>query len=308
MAKNTILEVNQLTKRYGEYLAVDHISFAIEEGEILGLLGPNGAGKSTTIQMLLGLTDADSGSIRYFGKDFIEYKIEVLSRINFASAYAELQGRLTVKQNLRIFGMLYNIPKLEQRVDELLEVFEVKEYRNDLFWQLSSGQKTRVILAKALLNKPKMLLMDEPTASLDPDIVNKIIELIRDLQEKEKVSILFTSHNMQEVARICDRVSFLSRGKIVLTDTPLGLTKRVGKTKLILSFEGEQRVVHQYLEESKYSFEFVRKDLVEISLSEEDVPKTLFSLKERSVWITSLSTEQPSLEDVFLHISQEKTL
>lgn len=301
-----VLEVSNLTKRYGEYLAVDHISFAIREGEILGLLGPNGAGKSTTIQMLLGLTDADGGTITYFGEDFHQHKSAVLKRINFASAYAELQARLTVRQNLRIFGMLYEVEDLEQRIDELLALFEIEDRAKELFWHLSAGQKTRVILAKSLLNRPKMLLMDEPTASLDPDIVNKIIQLIKKLQEQEKVSILFTSHNMQEVARLCDRVSFLSRGKIVMTDTPLELTKKIGKTKLLLSFEAEQKTVADFLQKTGHPATFIRKDLVEVSLLEEEIPSVLFELKKLGVWITSLTTEQPSLEDVFLHISEEK--
>ena len=303
-----VLEVTNLTKRYGEYLAVDHISFAIGEGEILGLLGPNGAGKSTTIQMLLGLTDPDGGEIHYFGQNFHQHKVQILQKINFASAYAELQARLTVRQNLRIFGMLYEVENVERRIDELLTLLEVEEYADELFWHLSSGQKTRVILAKALLNRPKMILMDEPTASLDPDIVNKIIQLIKQLQVQEKVSILFTSHNMQEVARLCDRVSFLQRGKIVLTDTPLGLTKRIGKTKLLLSFEAKQTVVADFLEKAQYPATFIRPDLVEVTLLEEDIPSLLFELKKEGVWITSLSTEQPSLEDVFLHISEAKEL
>lgn len=304
----SVLEVSNLTKRYGEYLAVDHISFSIGEGEILGLLGPNGAGKSTTIQMLLGLTDADGGSIRYFGDDFLSHKISILKRINFASAYAELQQRLTVRQNLRIFGMFYEVPNLEKRIDELIELFEIEDRADELFWHLSSGQKTRVILAKSLLNRPRMLLMDEPTASLDPDIVNKIIQLIQRLQEQEKVSILFTSHNMQEVARLCDRVAFLSKGKIVLTDTPLELTKKIGKTKLLLSFEAKQSLVADYLKKAGHPANFIRKDLVEVTLLEEDIPSVLFELKKLGVWITSLTTEQPSLEDVFLHISEERQL
>jgi len=300
------LEVKNLTKRYGSYVAVDHISFAIEEGEILGLLGPNGAGKSTTIQMLLGLIEPDDGEIYYFGKNFLTHKSEILAEINFASAYAELQSRLTARQNLRIFGMLYGVKKLENRIDELLELLEVKSLANELFWHLSSGQKTRVILAKALLNKPKMILMDEPTASLDPDIVNKIIQLIKHLQTQEHVSILFTSHNMQEVARLCDRVSFLSAGKIVLTDTPLGLTKQIGKSKLILTFEAPSEIVSQYLTEHHHAFTFIRPNMVEVTVPEEKIPKVLFGLKERAVWIISLTTEQPLLEDVFLHISQQK--
>jgi ABC-2 type transport system ATP-binding protein len=299
-----ILLVKDLTKSYGDYLAVDHISFEIEEGKILGLLGPNGAGKSTTIQMLLGLTEKDSGSISYFGKDFDAEKEYCLSKMNFASTYAEMNGRMTVYQNLRIYAGLYNIPDANHRIHELLELLEVAECTKKNFWHLSSGQKTRVIIARSLLNRPKMLLMDEPTASLDPDIVNKIIQVIKDMQEKEKVSILYTSHNMEEVARLCDKVAFLAHGKIVAIDTPLELTKKVGSIKLVLTFEGRKEALTSYLDKGHHPYVFIRANLIEITASEKDIPKILFGLNEKGVDITSITTQSPSLEDVFLHISQ----
>jgi ABC-2 type transport system ATP-binding protein len=303
-----ILSVRNLTKSYGDYLAVDHISFDIHEGKILGLLGPNGAGKSTTIQMLLGLTETDAGEIFYFGKNFAFHREYCLSRINFASTYSELNSRMTVNQNLLIYAGLYNIRDTRQRIKELLEILEVEECRDKLFWHLSSGQKTRVILAKALLNRPKMLLMDEPTASLDPDIVFKIIKLIKDLQEREKITILYTSHNMDEVSRLCDTVAFLAKGKIAVIDTPLELTKKLGSVALTLSYDGEKESVAQFLQKRKLSHEFLRKDLVEIFISETDVPDVLFALQESGVLITTINTEKPSLEDVFLHISKTHAL
>lgn len=299
-----ILLVQNLTKSYGDYLAVDHISFEIEEGKILGLLGPNGAGKSTTIQMLLGLTEPDAGQILYFDKDFQTHREYCLSRINFASTYSELNMRMTVYQNLRIYAGLYNVKDHESRITELLQLLEIEDCRNKIFWHLSSGQKTRLILAKALLNRPKMLLMDEPTASLDPDIVFKIIKLIKELQEREKISILFTSHNMDEVARLCDRVAFLAKGKIVVIDTPLELTKKIGDVTLAISFDGEKKRVTEFLEKNGMKFEFVRNNLVEILTPETEVPRVLFELKEHGIFITTINTEKPSLEDVFLHISQ----
>lgn len=308
LPNSPVLSVRQLTKSYGDYLAVDHISFEIQEGEILGLLGPNGAGKSTTMQMLLGLTEPDGGEIQYFGKDFQTHKEFCLSRINFASTYAELNMRLSVYQNLRVFAGLYNVPKPDERIAELLTILEIEETQSKLFWHLSAGQKTRVILAKALLNKPKMLLMDEPTASLDPDIVFKIIKLIKQLQEKEKIAILYTSHNMDEVTRLCDRVAFLSQGKIAIIGTPLELTKKMGDVRLNLAYEGKDNLVIDYLEKHQLPHELLRSQLIGIKVAEVDLPKVLFALQQKNISITSINIEKPSLEDVFLHISQHKTL
>lgn len=302
------VQVDDLTKYYGQFCAVNHVSFSVKSGEIFGLLGANGAGKSTTIQMLLGLTETDAGSIRYFGQDFFTHRQECLGQMNFASTYAELQVRMTVEENLKVFAMLYRVKDANERIKYLLKLLEIGEYRKMLFWNLSAGQKTRVILAKSLLNRPRLLLMDEPTASLDPDIVHKVIHLIKELQRQEGLSIIFTSHNMEEVARLCDRVAFLARGEIVAVDTPLELTKKIGLAKLTLSFDGPQKVVTEYLEKHAYTYEYVRTSLVEVRLSEELIPKVLFGLKEAGVWITSITTEQPSLEDVFLHLARHQRL
>lgn len=233
--KKTVLEVQNLTKTYGSFTAVNEISFSVKEGEIVGMLGPNGAGKTTTIQMLLGLTYPTSGSIEYFGKVFEKNREFCLSRINYASAFSHVQGKITIRQNLTIFAGLYDVKQPQERISELLEILEIKKYENELFWHLSEGQKTRVILAKALLNHPKLILFDEPTASLDPDIAEKVTILIKELQEKEHVAMLYTSHDMQEVEKICDRVMIMDQGKIVAEDTPLGLTKRIGTARLILT-------------------------------------------------------------------------
>lgn len=300
---NTILDVKELTKDYGSYRAVDHVSFSIKEGEIVGLLGPNGAGKTTTIQMLLGLTYPTSGEISYFGKAFQNNREYILSRINFASAYSHVQGRSTVWQNMRIYAGLYGIANPEKRIEELLKLLEVEEFKDHLFWKLSSGQKTRVVLAKALLNEPRLILMDEPTASLDPEIANKVIELVQDLQRKEKVSILYTSHNMEEVERLCDRVIFLYHGKILAEDTPLGLTKRAGDSELTITFDGDKKPVEAYLKRKKYAFDFLRSQVVSIFISEKELPKVLFGLSSEGVWLTNIEIDRPDLEDVFLSIA-----
>jgi ABC-2 type transport system ATP-binding protein len=298
-----ILEIRDLTKKFNAFTAVDHISFSVGEGEIVGLLGPNGAGKTTTIQMLLDLITPTSGTIFYFSKPFPKERDYILSRINFASAYSNVQSRMTVGENLTIYAGLYGIQQAKERINELLSLLEIEDVKHELFWHLSSGQKTRIILVKSLLNRPKLLLMDEPTASLDPDIANKIIEFIKRLQQKERVSILFTSHNMREVEQLCDRVMFLSHGKIVAEDTPLELTKRVGNSQLILTFDGDQTPVRTYLINENLIFTFPREHVVEISLVETDVPKVLFGFRKHKVWITNIDVKKPDLEDVFLSIA-----
>ncbi len=301
-----ILEVSGLTKQFGGFTAVDHISFSVGEGEIVGLLGPNGAGKTTTIQMLLDLVTPTVGNIAYFGKPFPKEREYCLSRINFASAYTHVQSRMTVAQNLSIYAGLYGVPHAKKKIEELLGLLEIPELANQLFWHLSSGQKTRVVLAKALLNSPRLLLMDEPTASLDPDIANKVVELILLLQKKEGVSILYTSHNMAEVEQVCDRVMFLDHGKVVAEDTPLGLTKRLGNARLILTFDGERSPVERYLDKESHAHTFPRPHVVEISVAEAEIPKVLFGFAKHKVWITNIDVEKPNLEDVFLSIAKGK--
>ncbi len=299
-----ILEVKNLTKNFSGFTAVDHISLSIKEGEIVGLLGPNGAGKTTTIQMLLGLITPTTGSIKYFGQEFSSHRESILSRINFSSAYSHVQGRLTVVQNLTIYAGLYGIADQKKRINELLELMEISEFANQLVWKLSSGQQTRVNLGKALLNRPRLLLMDEPTASLDPEIANKTIELVQHLQKKERVAILYTSHDMEEVEKICDRVIFLNHGKIVAEDTPLGLTKRVGDSRLIITFDGDQKPLRSYLELNKTVFHIPRAHVVEIELSDKDIPKTLFGLSKEGVWMTEIDVQKPNLEDFFLTLAR----
>lgn len=305
---SAVLEVSNLTKifksRGGSFTAVDHISFDIKEGEIVGLLGPNGAGKTTTIQMLLDLITPTTGTIKYFGKPFPKEREYCLSRINFASTYAHVQSRMTVIENLRIYAGLYEVPNAKKKIEELLTLLEVPELGNKLFWHLSSGQKTRVILVKALLNSPRLLLMDEPTASLDPDIANKVVEIIQSLQKKEGISILYTSHNMDEVERLCDRVMFLDHGKILAEDTPLGLTKRAGNAKLILTFDDDRASVEKYLDKDAYAYTFPRAHVVIISVEEKDIAKVLFGFAKEKIWITNVDIEKPDLEDVFLSIAK----
>ncbi|MGB9030815.1 MAG: ABC transporter ATP-binding protein [Acidobacteriaceae bacterium] len=215
-----ILSVSHLSKQYGELRAVDDLSFAVSPHEILGLLGPNGAGKTTTINMILGVLEPTSGSIAIDGCDLANRRRQALGRTNFAAVYAPLPGTLTVAQNLRVFGMLYAVPHLRERIETILADFDLLRFRNTKCGVLSSGEQTRVALAKAMLNQPRLLLLDEPTASLDPSIAREIRGTIRLLAGRTGVGVLWTSHNMIEVAEVCHRVLFLSHGKILLEGDP----------------------------------------------------------------------------------------
>ena len=219
-ANASILSVTQLHKRYGETVAVDGVSFAVGMHEILGLLGPNGAGKTTTINMILGVLEPTSGKIIIDGCDLARRRRQALERTNFAAVYAPLPGNLTVGQNLRVFGLLYGVKRLNERIDGVLNEYDLVRFRDTKCGVLSSGEQTRVALAKAMLNQPRLLLLDEPTASLDPATAREIRATIRDFAAKCDVGVLWTSHNMIEVAEVCHRVLFLSRGRILLEGDP----------------------------------------------------------------------------------------
>ncbi len=215
-----ILAVANLCKQYGDVVAVDGLSFQLGTHEILGLLGPNGAGKTTTINMILGVLEPTSGSITIDGNNLARRRRQALGRTNFAAVYAPLPGNLTVAQNLRVFGMLYSVPDLSDAIEAVLHDFDLRRFRNTKCGVLSSGEQTRVALAKAMLNEPRLLLLDEPTASLDPSVAREIRETIRHFAERTDVGVLWTSHNMIEVAEVCHRVLFLSHGKILLEGDP----------------------------------------------------------------------------------------
>jgi ABC-2 type transport system ATP-binding protein len=227
-----VLSVESLRKTYGETVAVDGVSFEVGRNEIVGLLGPNGAGKTTTINMILGVLEPTSGSIRIQGIDLARRRAQALACTNFAAVYAPLPGNLTVYQNLRIFGMIYAVKNLKQRIEELLVQFELEKFRDVKAGVLSSGEQTRVGLAKAMINRPPLLLLDEPTASLDPSVAKDIQESIRNYVRRGESGVLWTSHNMHEVEEVCDRVMFLSHGQILLEGDPRELPREHGKESL----------------------------------------------------------------------------
>jgi ABC-2 type transport system ATP-binding protein len=228
----TVLTVSDLCKNYGETRAVDSISFSVQHNEIVGLLGPNGAGKTTTINMILGVLSPTSGAITIDDINLAKQRSKALERTNFAAVYAPMPGNLTVAQNLRIFGMLYSVANLSARIEEMLEAFDLKHFRNTRCGVLSSGEQTRAGLAKALINRPTLLLMDEPTASLDPSAARDIRERIVNYARDNAVGVLWTSHNMYEVTDVCGRVLFLSKGKILIEGDPKLLPVEHGKSSL----------------------------------------------------------------------------
>lgn len=214
MSRN-VVEVRNLRKEFKDAVAVKDLSFEVRRGEILGLLGANGAGKTTTIHMLLGLITPNRGSIEMFGMDLQRHRVEVLKRMNFASAYQFLPYNLKVWENLFVFAEIYGVQHPMKRVNQLLELFELTHLRNSKTGMLSAGEQTRLNLCKALLNEPDLLLLDEPTASLDPDQADKVRKIILSLQRESGMTVINTSHNMIDVHELCDRILFMQRGSII---------------------------------------------------------------------------------------------
>lgn len=300
-----VLEVKNLKKTYGSYTAVDDISFTVQRGEIVGFLEPNGAGKTTTIQMLLGITSANGGTISYFGKHFSDHREACLQRINTASAFNTLMGRISVWENLVVFAELYQVREPRKKIFSLLDQLEAADLKDHLYKDLSSGQKTRVNLVKSLLNDPEILLMDEPTASLDPDIADKTLTLIEQLRRERNLSILYTSHNMGEIDRICDRVVFLDHGKIVAEDTPKNLTKLVSGATLRVVFDKRTDALGTYLAGKALDHSFPEHATIEVRAQEREIPGILFELSNTGIWIEDIEVKKPTLEDVFLQFARK---
>jgi ABC-2 type transport system ATP-binding protein len=227
-----VLSIQGLTKRYGDKTAVDGISFSVRRNEIVGLLGPNGAGKTTTINMVLGVLAPTAGSIHIDEIDLGRNRSEAMARTNFAAVYAQLPGNLSVYENLRVFGMIYAVRDLSAQIEKVIEQFDLQKFRKTKTGVLSSGEQTRVSLAKAMINNPELLLLDEPTASLDPATAREIRARIREFAHAGTAAVLWTSHNMYEVTEVCDRVFFLSHGKVLLEGDPKTLPAEHGKESL----------------------------------------------------------------------------
>lgn len=304
MVLMSVLSVKDLKKTYPgkkPFEAVKGISFDLKEGEILGLLGPNGAGKTTTIQMLMSTLTPSSGEILYFGKSLAKHRSQVLQFVTFASTYVSLPWNLTIEQNLDVFGRLFSLsPKaFNKKRDELLERFGILTKRRSRVSELSSGQITRLMLAKAFMVKPKIVLLDEPTASLDPEIAKDVTEFILEQREREGVSILFTSHNMAEVTEVCDRVLFLRKGKIYADDIPQNLAKKAAPNRIeLIIAEGMEKaleVAHSLKMEAN-----VDHRCLKLQLEEAQIAQFLSALAARQVIYSGIQIIQPTLEDFFL--------
>ena len=226
------LEIIDLSKTYDTKEAVRNISFKVKENEIIGILGPNGCGKTTTIGMILGLLKPTKGKVLINGIEIEKQRVDLLNKLNFISPYIELPKKLTVRQNLEVYGRLYDVKKLENKIDYLSEKLRLNEFINKITGELSSGQKNRVSLAKSIINDPSVLLLDEPTASLDPETGDFVRSFLEEYQKEKKTSILLASHNMAEVERLCSSVLMMNKGSIIDQGTPVELIQKHGRKNM----------------------------------------------------------------------------
>jgi len=298
--------VKNLKKKFGKFMAVNNISFSLKEGEILGLLGPNGAGKTTTIQMLLRVLMPTSGEVKYFNKSLTDNREEILEKVNFSSTYTQLPWLLTVAENLKFISYLYQIKNRSQRIKKIIETFRLKRLMKEQMKDLSSGEVTRVNLAKAFINYPKILLLDEPTASLDPETADYIRKFLIKERNKFNVSIIWTSHNMAEVEEVCDRVVFINHGKIIADDTPERLAKTIEICHVALNVpDGLKRTI-EICQNKKVIYKLEGRNIV-VDLKEKEIPEFLRELMDRGVFYDQISIEKPTLEDYFLQVAPNES-
>lgn len=314
---SAVLRVERLTKTFKSgilpfikttaFTAVNNISFTLSKGEILGFLGTNGAGKTTTIQMLLGTLTQTSGSIFYFGKDFTQHRIPILKKVSYASGYDKLPARLTVWENLDVIARIYNVPSNErnERINAVLKSFGLWNLRHKETGSLSAGQSTRATLAKAFIANPDIVLLDEPTASLDPESAQEVRNFILQQQQERHVSILFTSHNMAEVAYMCDRVLILKQGTIIADNTPQELARSVNLARVHLVITHGHDELRTYLERTQIKHTFKAHE-VEIELDEHAIAALLADLAGLKILYSQISIDKPTLEDYFLSIAKNK--
>lgn len=284
---------------------VNKVSFSINAGEIVGLLGPNGSGKTTIIQMLLGILTPTSGNITYFGKNFNTYRSEILQNIGFASAYLRLAPRLTVYENLDIIGRLYglNAQERENRIKSDLTFFELWDMRNKEIATLSAGQATCAMFIKAFLASPKLVLLDEPTASLDPDTASQLHEYIIRQRTEHNVSMLLATHNMEEANQFCDRVLVLNHGEIIANNTPQALIAKIATTHVRLTIPHDIAPTLEYANRHALTYTIIDTGII-LELEESMIASTLIDLARNNCIFTHVAIEKPTLEDYFLHIAK----
>jgi ABC-2 type transport system ATP-binding protein len=292
-----------------DFVAVNNISFEIKDGEVVGILGPNGAGKTTTIKMLLDILTPTSGLIEYFGKNINTHRSEIMQHVAFASTYTKLPGRLTIQENLEIYGRLYSIPwpELRIRIKNFLKLFGMEDRAQQLMSTLSAGQTTRVMLAKAFLVYPKIILLDEPTAALDPDVAMEVRSFILKQQKEQGITVLLASHNMNEVTEICDRVIVLSKGIIIDDNTPEVLASRTSDTRVTLTIlDGMKRLV-AYTEQNNIAHQ-VTDRVIDINIDESGISQLLAQIGTLGISYSHISITKPTLEDYFLEIARKSQI
>ncbi len=301
-----LLEIRDLRKRYGAVEALQGLSLGVERGEFFGLLGPNGAGKSTTINILLGLIIADSGSIRIFDHDFAANHVAIRRRMNVAAAFTSMSGVLTVWENLMVYGRIYGVKRLPRKIDELLERFEIADLAKRRLQHLSSGQHTRVTLCKGFLNDPELLLLDECTLGLDPDIAEKTRRALQTVQQERKTTVLFTSHNMNEVEELCGRIAFLSQGQILRVDTAAHIKQLIPHQVVEVTFQPGSDLtalrrlhgISQIDQNGERGLRFVLDDPTR------QLDPLLRYLTQSGSPIVDINVSRPTLEDVFIKVAR----
>ena len=296
-----VLEVKNLTKKFGDFVAVNNVSFNLKEGEILGFLGVNGAGKTTTLQMLLGVLAPTTGEISYFGKSLFINPEAILEKINFSSTYTNLPWNLTVWENLHFISYLYKITDRKKRIEEIIQIFKLEKLINQVMGELSAGQLTRVNLAKSFLNHPKILLLDEPTASLDVDIADYIRKFLLEQKKKWNTSIIITSHNMAEVEEVSDRVIMINQGKIVADDTPDNLANSISTSHVDLRIKNGLKKLIEYCKEKSLIHKISGKNII-VDVSEKNIADFLKDITDQEITYDEISIEKPSLEDYFFQV------
>lgn len=298
----SILEVKDLKKVFKDKQVIKGLTFEVKEGEILGILGPNGAGKTTTIQMLLGILTPTSGSVKIFDQDLTKNRSAIMERVNFSSTYTDLPWRLTIKENLTWTSYLYDIADRRKRLEKIKSLFRLEKLWDRQLSSLSAGQKTRVNLARAYVNYPRLLLLDEPTASLDPEVAMYIREFFADQRREFNTTIILTSHNMNEVESLCDNVMVLKDGAIIAKDTPKGLRNKLTTSHLRL-----------HLTKGATKLQQLGCDFVEdngefnISLDEKKIPEYLGKLSAAGITYSEISIDKPTLEDYFLSVARQES-
>ena len=295
-----VLEVKNLKKTFrsknSEVNALNGVNFKLKQGEILGLLGPNGAGKTTTTNIIMGLLKEDSGEVLFFGKKRCE---ESMNRINTATAYKTLNGVLTIKQNLKVYALMYNVKNADEKIDGLLKSFDIFEIKDKLVVNLSSGQKTRANLCKSLINSPDILFLDEATAGLDPEVA----QTVRNVIKKLKCAVVFTSHIMSEVEELCDRIAFLKKGKILRIGTAKEIKGLIDENTLFLEFSKKPKDYKKILD--KYSLTYLTNNRASIELKDpDDLHNITHKLIKKGFKIKHIRIKEPTLEEVFIKIAR----